>query len=472
MNRQLFNCRKMVAIAICFVSINVFANDTIRITIQAESTYRSAKFFIGSTVGEEFSIDWGAGKEPVTYKQVSNIGKSAEYKYANTGTYEITIIPTEACSITRLDCCIEEYTNKLISIELGNNTTLETLNCNYNELTSLDISGCTVLQFLYCNDNRLKNLDVSKNANLTTLHCGNNQLSNLELNKNLEELSCSNNELATLDLRECTALTKLYCSDNQLNNLDVSKNTKLTHLDCQANQLTSLDLSVHTELRELFCNSNLLSSLDLSNIRLQNLSCSNNKLTNLAIWSVQNLSCSNNHLPLSNLYEVSQKSIQKVLGTQKLMPQTVSIGKVLFSEQSIFNEKYTKYAVMKNDNPAPASDYSADNGKITFNSLGNYIVTMTNEAVDLSGAFRAEVIAELEVVESTGLSNIKSTGFNIYPNPTTGLVYTETESAIKVYNLQGTLLYEIFDTQVDLSNHPNGIYLLQTDGKMAKIVKQ
>jgi len=60
----------------------------------------------------------------------------------------------------------------------------------------------------------------------------------------------------------------------------------------------------------------------------------------------------------------------------------------------------------------------------------------------------------------------------IYPNPTTGKVYTETESNIKIYNLQGALLQETFGNQIDLSTYPQGVYLLQVNGRWSRVVKQ
>ena len=60
----------------------------------------------------------------------------------------------------------------------------------------------------------------------------------------------------------------------------------------------------------------------------------------------------------------------------------------------------------------------------------------------------------------------------IYPNPTTGKVYTETESNIKVYNLRGMLLQDIFSNQMDLSYYPQGVYLLQVNGSWSKVMKQ
>jgi hypothetical protein len=67
---------------------------------------------------------------------------------------------------------------------------------------------------------------------------------------------------------------------------------------------------------------------------------------------------------------------------------------------------------------------------------------------------------------------IEDDAIKIYPNPTNGKVYIETERDIKVYNQQGELLLETFGNQVDLSTYPQGMYLLQINGRWSKVVKQ
>ncbi|GHV72505.1 hypothetical protein FACS1894201_02050 [Bacteroidia bacterium] len=73
----------------------------------------------------------------------------------------------------------------------------------------------------------------------------------------------------------------------------------------------------------------------------------------------------------------------------------------------------------------------------------------------------------------------------VYPNPTTGIVYIETDDEnpiITVYDMNGTRVETHDDATVstttkgsialDLSHLPNGIYLLDVNGKQVKIVKQ
>jgi hypothetical protein len=91
---------------------------------------------------------------------------------------------------------------------------------NFNRLTSLDLSNNTALQTLYCYGIGLTSLDISKNTALTYLQCSNNQLMSLDVSKN-------------------TALKDLQCLDNQLTTLDVSNNTALTYLRCENNYMAN-----------------------------------------------------------------------------------------------------------------------------------------------------------------------------------------------------------------------------------------
>ena len=50
--------------------------------------------------------------------------------------------------------------------------------------------------------------------------------------------------------------------------------------------------------------------------------------------------------------------------------------------------------------------------------------------------------------------------------------YISQESNVKVYSLQGKLLKETFGNEVDLSGYAKGMYLLDVEGKMFKVVRE
>ena len=190
----------------------------------------------------------------------------------------------------------------LTSLDVNQNTALQTLSCSYNQLKTLDVSQNTALTYLYCTKNQLTSLDVSHNTALTDLECGSNQLTNLDVAQNtaLQTLRCGTNQLTSLDVSQNKVLTYLSCRSNQLTSLDVSQNTALTVLECEYNQLTSLDVSKNTSLQILYCYYNQLTTLDVSkNTSLQILYCYYNQLTTLDVsqnTALQRLDCDFNQL--------------------------------------------------------------------------------------------------------------------------------------------------------------------------------
>ena len=94
------------------------------------------------------------------------------------------------------------------------------------------------------------------------------------------------------------------------------------------------------------------------------------------------------------------------------------------------------------------------------------------------------LVPEPEPIDSTGIE-VRSAGFEVYPNPTHDAVYVklqntrEMPSAFEVLDLNGRLLFAVpaeETTRVDLSRLPAGVYLLRAvgDGKdsVVKITKQ
>ena len=75
--------------------------------------------------------------------------------------------------------------------------------------------------------------------------------------------------------------------------------------------------------------------------------------------------------------------------------------------------------------------------------------------------------------EISGIQDINITdNITLYPNPATHTVFLETESNIKVCNMQGVVLQELYDNRIDLSAYPQCIYLLQVNGAWTKVVKK
>ncbi len=74
----------------------------------------------------------------------------------------------------------------------------------------------------------------------------------------------------------------------------------------------------------------------------------------------------------------------------------------------------------------------------------------------------------------------RATVLRVYPNPTDGKVRVESgtstslsdQNGIKVFDLQGKQLLQTVGNEVDLSAFAKGVYLLQADGQMVKVMKK
>ncbi len=62
--------------------------------------------------------------------------------------------------------------------------------------------------------------------------------------------------------------------------------------------------------------------------------------------------------------------------------------------------------------------------------------------------------------------------FSPHLNPATEKIQLSTTGNLRLYNLQGVLLYANYGDAIDLSAYPKGIYILQIDGKTVKVAKQ
>jgi hypothetical protein len=102
---------------------------------------------------------------------------------------------------------------------------------------------------------------------------------------------------------------------------------------------------------------------------------------------------------------------------------------------------------------------------------------MTNGAIIPHPNYPVKVVAGMDRTDSginileNSLPNIK-----IYPNPASNIVYIQTENEnipeLKLYSLDGKLLQQLLNTEIDLSNYAEGVYLLSIDGQTVKIMKQ
>ena len=127
--------------------------------------------------------------------------------------------------LTSLSCIGAEGSNKVLtSVDVSQNTKLETLDLEYNAITEIDLSNNTALETLYLDENALTALDV------TMLPA-------------LNALGFSGNSVAEIDLSGNPELATLFAYENPLAELDLSANTKITRVYAQYTDITALDVS-------------------------------------------------------------------------------------------------------------------------------------------------------------------------------------------------------------------------------------
>jgi hypothetical protein len=61
---------------------------------------------------------------------------------------------------------------------------------------------------------------------------------------------------------------------------------------------------------------------------------------------------------------------------------------------------------------------------------------------------------------------------NLYPNPTTGILYLKESSSFKVTTITGIQVLEGYNNSIDLSAKPAGLYIVFINGKYAKVIKK
>ena len=103
--------------------------------------------------------------------------------------------------------------------------------------------------------------------------------------ESIEMLSCYGEGIENLKgIEFFYNLEQLECSNNKLTTLDLSYNDKLSSLTCNKNLFTTLDLHKNRNLERLECSNNKLTTLNVSkNTALKSLICDGNQLTTLDV---------------------------------------------------------------------------------------------------------------------------------------------------------------------------------------------
>jgi hypothetical protein len=252
---------------------------------------------------------------------------------------------------------------------------------------------------------------------------------------NLKSLQCKFNELTSLDLSQNPDLEILTCYRNQLTNLNVSQNPNLIILSCGNNQLTNLDVTQNPNLRILYCRVNQISHLNVSqNFELEELRCSLNQLTSIDVTQNQNLKllgCSDNQLTSLNINNGNNPNIDLIYTKNNPNLFCISVDDFEYANNQICNE--TDWSWCK----------------------------------DIWTEYSEECIL--------GIPELNSIGINIFPNPVKDVLYITSETPfdiLKIYNLQGQLINETKNNQIDVSLFSSGLYFTSIVINGKNIVKK
>ena len=332
-------------------------------------------------------------------------------------------------NVRRVDC--NENKGNITALDASHNVPLAYINCDNNSISSLNVSKNTQLSALYCSDNSLATLDVSNNGQLEYLNCYNNKLTQLDLKNNtkLTFLNCGRNTISSLDLSKNTQLSILYCNDNKLTSLSFDRYILLKSFGCNYNMLSALDVSKNTQLDILYCYTNRLTKLDVSkNTQLKRLYCHTNNFTTAALDDIY---CS-----LPDRKGQTEGQIQPLTNAS-----SADKSKVLAT----------------NGNNAIAKGW-----KIQYFEKNTDITGFTGTHQCGGG---------------TGIDEAKDLpSLAIYPNPVKDVLNIASDKpvhSIRIYNVYGTEVAHATDTNsIDVSHLPAGVYMVRTDGKVARIIKE
>ncbi|MDR3328665.1 MAG: Ig-like domain-containing protein, partial [Prevotellaceae bacterium] len=155
-------------------------------------------------------------------------------------------------------------------------------------------------------------------------------------------------------------------------------------------------------------------------------------------------------------------------------PKTLSLA---FDATQVLTVKFTPTKPSNTTVTWSSSDITiatVDNkGKVTANSdsiAGKTTITVTTQ----DGNKTATCTVTVSETGATAVETRHAASLQIYPNPTTGLVYVDNPNGAEaaVYTLSGALVLRSKAAVIDLSRHVAGVYIIKVGNKVAKVVKE
>ena len=238
-------------------------------------------------------------------------------------------------------------------------------------------------------------------------------------------------------------------------------NTKLTYRDLRINQNVTVSLIDRYELEYILMTDNFSGDLPL-HFDIEDGRYTYDKIVNVEANSIYKFS-----IYVGIKYEGAGSSTTyfDVYGRPNAI-HTCNGSIIIHTEYDNWSHPITTYIEYKRH----LCNMALSNGNELISA---HELNITGNAISTISASDLTFVGNGTICETSGIPYVKGTDkLKIYPNPTTGIVYTDTESDIKVYSSQGALLQSAFGSQVDLSAYSQGIYILQVNGEWVKVVKE
>jgi len=166
--------------------------------------------------------------------------------------------------------------------------------------------------------------------------------------------------------------------------------------------------------------------------------------------------------------------------------RTVTIGDGVNGIGELLAQLYIQLTQLENNNAELVSDTVRLYAQVLALQQANASLQSALDALEAQNAQLktdtaalnatiAQLQAELAECQAQSIHSPAGTAsFSVYPNPTNSLVYFDNlqNEEVKVFNMQGKLVYSNRVDKIDFSAYTAGTYILRVGDKVGKVVKE
>ena len=315
---------------------------------------------------------------------------------------------------------------KISSVDVRNNTNIETVCISNNSISILNVANCTKLTSLDCQNNQIGSLDLNGCESLEELQCNNNsinQIAGLISCSKLTNINCSYNKLTKLDISSASNIEKLSCADNtSLYQLTIANNSPLTSINISRTEIKELDLSNNKYLEELKMHACQMNKLNLSGctaIKELKYGLTSAKITNIDLTDCTSLTvCDLSFMPNDCLWTLSVTgcSALKELTVDYQHVRSVDLSKCTELEEINFRSYATGYPAQGYYHQLNSLDVSACTklrkidcgGCLELKNLDLSKNTLLNELI-----IRGAAISSIDLRHNTLLKTVDAESYSL-----------------------------------------------------------